>query len=70
MIIKLSVRQALREAGQNQGWLAAKLKVRETKLSRWINSEHLSTSIIEQIAKAFNMRVGEFISLGDSYDGS
>ena len=64
-IIKMSIRRALAKNGQKQIWLADKLGLHETTLSRIANSEHVNTSAIEKIAKVFDMTVIEFLALGE-----
>ncbi|MCK5127671.1 MAG: helix-turn-helix transcriptional regulator [candidate division Zixibacteria bacterium] len=64
-IIKRSMRRALAKTGLKQKWIAEQLNTTEVQLSRWVNSDHLSTEIIERIAKKFSMTVVEFIKLGE-----
>ena len=65
MNIRLSTRKALAGKDKTQKWLALQLGIRESKLSRWVNSAHLSTDKIEMMAEVFGMSVGQFISLGE-----
>jgi plasmid maintenance system antidote protein VapI len=65
MNIKKSTRKALAELGESQTWLGEQLGTTRSQVSRWVTSEHLSTSVIEKIAKVFGMTVAEFIALGE-----
>ena len=65
MNIKKSTNKALAEIEQNHRWLSEQLGATESQVSRWVNADHLSTSIIERIAGVFDMSVGEFIALGE-----
>ena len=61
-----SVRKALAEIGENNAWLAKKLKVEPSTISRILNPKKTpTTGSIERIAKALNMKPSELIALGE-----
>jgi len=53
------------DVDMKQKEVATKIRVSETLLSSWVNSEHLSTKNIERLAKVFGLSVSEFIALGE-----
>ena len=65
MNIKRSFRRCMADVDMKQKEVAAKIRVSETLLSSWVNSEHLSTKNIEKLAKVFRLSVSEFIALGE-----
>lgn len=64
-IIKRALNRALRARGLKQIWLADKIGIHDTTLSRWANAEHLSTQKIEKITKVLGMSVVEFLASGE-----
>ena len=65
MNIKRSFRRCMADVDMKQKEVATKIRVSETLLSSWVNSEHLSTKNIERLAKVFGLSVSEFIALGE-----
>lgn len=65
MVIRKAARVALAKADKDQKWLAGELKVHESQLSTWINSKSLKSSVIERMAKVFDMSLSEFLALGE-----
>ena len=62
---KVATRKCLKKHGMKQKDLAQKLGVKEGQISIWVNSSNLNTSVIEKLAKPFDLRVSEFIKLGE-----
>lgn len=65
MNIKKSIKKALAEVEQNQKWLADQLGIGTSAVSHRINREGQNLGQIEEMAKIFNMKVSEFIALGE-----
>lgn len=65
MNIKKSIKIALAKADKRQSWLANKLDMKEASLSSIIHVNKPSSANISRIAGAFDMRVSEFIALGE-----
>ena len=63
--IRKAVRTALAQADKNQAWLAEQLGTTDKQVSKWVNSDHLNTSVLAKMAKPFGMTVAELLALGD-----
>ena len=65
MNIKKSVKIALAKSDKRQGWLADKLDMKEASLSSIMHVNKPSSANINKLAGAFDMKVSEFIALGE-----
>ena len=66
MNIKKSLKLALAERERSPGWLAKKLKVTPQAVSKFAATGHSNTRTIEAFCKVLDMKVSEFIALGES----
>jgi hypothetical protein len=65
MNIKKSVKIALINADKRQGWLANKVGMTDPALSTMLSTNRPHSSAIDKLAAAFDMKVSEFIALGE-----
>ena len=65
MNIKKSVKIALAKADKRQGWLAKELGMKDATLSSILHVNKPSSANINKLAGAFDMKVSEFIALGE-----
>lgn len=65
MNVGKSIKHALVKKGMNQTQLAAKLKCGRVWLSRLANSRSASMATVESLASAFDMKVSDFLALGE-----
>lgn len=61
-----SIKIALAKAEKDQSWLAQELNLPQQEISRFINqSQTKRLKAIGQMADVFDMKVSEFIALGE-----
>jgi len=65
MNVGKSIKIALAKRDINQTQLAGKLGFTQVWVNRLANSRTASMTTVETLAQAFNMRVSEFIALGE-----
>lgn len=65
MNVGKSVKVAIAKSEKSVGWLATELGVGRVRASVIANSEKASQETIEKLASVFNMKVSEFIALGE-----
>lgn len=65
MNIKKSVKIALLNNDKDMWWLAERLGTTRPWASTLINKRSINQGNIEKLAAAFNMKVSEFIALGE-----
>jgi len=65
MNVGKSVKIALAKRGTNQTRLAESLGVTAVWVNRLANSRSASMATVETLASAFNMKVSDFIALGE-----
>lgn len=65
MNIKKSVKLALIESDKRQTWLAGEMGLTDSALSSLLVTNRPNAGAIEKMAKAFNMKVSEFVALGE-----
>lgn len=66
MNIAKSIKMALINKGMRQGDLAKALKTTPAYMSRLANGKaHMNTLVLEKVASQFNMKVSEFVALGE-----
>jgi transcriptional regulator with XRE-family HTH domain len=63
--IGLSITKALQIRGRSQKWLALTIGTTPNLVSRWSLKKTASLETIQKIAGAFDMKVSDFISLGE-----
>jgi len=65
MNVGKSIKVALAKRGINQTQLAAELKCTKVWISRLANMRTASMPTVEMLAKSFDMKVSEFVALGE-----
>lgn len=65
MNIGKSLKIALLKVDQDQHGLAEKMGVHQSAISRIASGKTITTETLSRIAVAFNMKVSEFIKLGE-----
>ena len=65
MNVGKSIKVALAKKDMNQQDLAAKLKVSKPYVSQLAGKEHAGMGTVVLLADAFDMKVSEFLSLGE-----
>lgn len=65
MNVGKSLKIALAQKGMKQNALAAQLGVTTVWISRLANSEKAGTTTVEKLAAAFDMKISEFVALGE-----
>lgn len=66
MDIGRSLRMILKNKGKTQQWLANEIGVESTIISKIANNKSNNLTYIKIIAKFFNMKVSEFIAIGEN----
>lgn len=65
MNVGKSIKVALAKKEMNQQDLAAKMKVSKPYVSQLAGSEHAGMGTVVLLAQAFDMKVSEFLGLGE-----
>lgn len=65
MNVGKSLKMALAKRDMNQTQLAEKLKCTQVWINRLANSESASMATVTQLAEAMDMKVSDFIKLGE-----
>lgn len=65
MNFRRSLKLALAQRDMTQKALAEKLKMRETSMSQLAAQTSCTGATLQKIAEAFDMKVSEFIALGE-----
>lgn len=65
MNVGKSIKHALVKRGINQTQLAAQMKCTQVWINRLANSRSASMATIESLSAAFNMKVSDFLALGE-----
>ena len=67
MDIKISTDVALAQRGYSKKWLAEKLGISQTQVSRLLAEDaNLTSKSLRRLAEAFGLTVGQFIALGET----
>lgn len=65
MNIKRSINIALAKEDKDKSWLLEQLGMKQPQLSALIKANKANTATINRIAVVFNMKLSEFIALGE-----
>ena len=65
MNVGKSIKHALVKRGINQTQLAAQMKCTQVWINRLANSRSASMATVESLAAAFDMKVSDFLKLGE-----
>jgi len=65
MNIGKSLKISLLKNNMEQSDLAQKLGIHQSNISRIANCKTITTETLERIAGAFNMKVSEFVAIGE-----
>lgn len=65
MNVGKSIKHALVKKGMNQTQLADQMKCTQVWINRLANSRSASMATVESLAAAFDMKVSDFLALGE-----
>lgn len=65
MNVGKSIKVALVKRGLNQTQLAVQMKCTQVWINRLANSRSASMATVESLAKAFELKVSDFLALGE-----
>lgn len=65
MNVGKSIKVALAKKGQNQTQLASQMNCTQVWINRLANSRTAAMPTVESLAAAFDMKVSEFLALGE-----